>query len=422
MVDFLIAAALAAACLPAAPAPVAPAPTPARPCSWSATPTPPSTSSAPSMRSTASPTGSTSQVRDAFEQSDELVLETLVPEGPARPARQTAAALPRPIGDALGFVPCHHPHGDQRRPVAGHAGRQWRRHGAAPHRRGRRQAGRGPRDARIPARHVHQDAAAPTASPRPRRADASRDQPMDSLSKAMAEMQAAWKRGDQSVFVRMLGQLSAASPDTYRMMFTERNARWADWIAARHADARARCSSRSAPAISPGKDSVLVQLAERGIPSHAGQLTGPKLAFPSARPLGRALPGHGHPWRRGGAILQSENSEMSEQLTLPAEARDRAGKGASRALRRDGRVPAVVYGEKKEPLSIHVEEKLLDQDAFDRPLHELGRDDRLRGQAAPHAAEGRRFPPGHRAGRSMSISCASASTPRSRRGPGALRQ
>src|SRR3569832_1136927 len=50
---------------------------------------------------------------------------------------------------------------------------------------------------------------------------------------------------------------------------------------------------------------------------------------------------------------------MSDQLVLPAEARDRAGKGASRALRRDGRVPAVVYGEKKEPLSIHVEEKLL---------------------------------------------------------------
>ena len=50
---------------------------------------------------------------------------------------------------------------------------------------------------------------------------------------------------------------------------------------------------------------------------------------------------------------------MSEQLTLPAEARERAGKGASRALRREGRVPAVVYGDKKEPLSVHVEEKLL---------------------------------------------------------------
>ena len=50
---------------------------------------------------------------------------------------------------------------------------------------------------------------------------------------------------------------------------------------------------------------------------------------------------------------------MSEQLTLPAETRDRAGKGASRELRNQGRVPAVVYGGNKEPLSIHVEEKLL---------------------------------------------------------------
>jgi large subunit ribosomal protein L25 len=50
---------------------------------------------------------------------------------------------------------------------------------------------------------------------------------------------------------------------------------------------------------------------------------------------------------------------MSEQLTLSAETRDRAGKGASRAMRREGRVPAVVYGNKEEPLAIHVEEKAL---------------------------------------------------------------
>jgi large subunit ribosomal protein L25 len=50
---------------------------------------------------------------------------------------------------------------------------------------------------------------------------------------------------------------------------------------------------------------------------------------------------------------------MSEALTLPAEARDRAGKGASRALRRTGRVPAVIYGGKEEPLAIHVEERAL---------------------------------------------------------------
>ncbi|WBY15703.1 50S ribosomal protein L25/general stress protein Ctc [Erythrobacteraceae bacterium WH01K] len=50
---------------------------------------------------------------------------------------------------------------------------------------------------------------------------------------------------------------------------------------------------------------------------------------------------------------------MSDALNLPAETRERAGKGASRALRREGRVPAVVYGGKEEPTPIHVEEKEL---------------------------------------------------------------
>ncbi len=50
---------------------------------------------------------------------------------------------------------------------------------------------------------------------------------------------------------------------------------------------------------------------------------------------------------------------MSEQLTLAAETREQVGKGASRSLRREGRVPAVIYGDKKEPLSIHLEEKAL---------------------------------------------------------------
>lgn len=50
---------------------------------------------------------------------------------------------------------------------------------------------------------------------------------------------------------------------------------------------------------------------------------------------------------------------MSDALTLPAEARERAGKGASRALRREGRVPAVIYGGNEQPVMIHVEEKEL---------------------------------------------------------------
>ena len=50
---------------------------------------------------------------------------------------------------------------------------------------------------------------------------------------------------------------------------------------------------------------------------------------------------------------------MSDQLELAAETRDRVGKGASRALRRDGRVPAVIYGSNQTPASIHLEEKAL---------------------------------------------------------------
>jgi large subunit ribosomal protein L25 len=50
---------------------------------------------------------------------------------------------------------------------------------------------------------------------------------------------------------------------------------------------------------------------------------------------------------------------MSEALTLPAEARERAGKGASRELRRQGRVPAVIYGGKEGPTAIHIEAKEL---------------------------------------------------------------
>ncbi|MFD1786259.1 50S ribosomal protein L25/general stress protein Ctc [Sphingomonas floccifaciens] len=50
---------------------------------------------------------------------------------------------------------------------------------------------------------------------------------------------------------------------------------------------------------------------------------------------------------------------MSDTLNLSAETRDRAGKGASRALRREGRVPAVIYGLKKDPQSISVNEREL---------------------------------------------------------------
>ena len=46
---------------------------------------------------------------------------------------------------------------------------------------------------------------------------------------------------------------------------------------------------------------------------------------------------------------------MSGVNTMTAEPRDRAGKGAARATRRSGRVPAVIYGDHKDPILVSVE-------------------------------------------------------------------
>lgn len=46
---------------------------------------------------------------------------------------------------------------------------------------------------------------------------------------------------------------------------------------------------------------------------------------------------------------------MSQSVDMNAEVRERAGKGAARAVRRAGRVPGVVYGGKQDPLLVSVD-------------------------------------------------------------------
>ena len=48
---------------------------------------------------------------------------------------------------------------------------------------------------------------------------------------------------------------------------------------------------------------------------------------------------------------------MSDIVTLVAQPRDRAGKGVARATRREGRVPAVIYGGKEPPVMVALELK-----------------------------------------------------------------
>jgi large subunit ribosomal protein L25 len=50
---------------------------------------------------------------------------------------------------------------------------------------------------------------------------------------------------------------------------------------------------------------------------------------------------------------------MAEITTIEAEARERAGKGAARATRRQGKVPAVIYGGKTETTLIALDPKMV---------------------------------------------------------------
>ena len=43
---------------------------------------------------------------------------------------------------------------------------------------------------------------------------------------------------------------------------------------------------------------------------------------------------------------------MSKNYTMTAAVRERAGKGVARSLRRESQVPAVIYGDNKEPVKI----------------------------------------------------------------------
>jgi uncharacterized protein len=204
-------------------------------------------------------------VREAFDRSNELVLETVIPEHP-QPVAFNRAFRPPSVTPSASFL------ATTRMAITA----------------GRSQGMQVDNGADMVLRHVAEAQGKPvegletfefqldmfnrmpSAAPAPRMNPAGQPQaasPMASLSKAMADMQSAWKRGDQSVFVRMLDQLKSASPDSYRMMFTERNTRWADWIRARMQTPGTVFVAVGAGHLA-GQDSLLVRLAERGIASH----------------------------------------------------------------------------------------------------------------------------------------------------------
>ncbi len=52
---------------------------------------------------------------------------------------------------------------------------------------------------------------------------------------------------------------------------------------------------------------------------------------------------------------------MAEATELKAWARPRSGKGGARSVRREGRIPGILYGDKQEPQSIAVDYREINQ-------------------------------------------------------------
>jgi uncharacterized protein YbaP (TraB family) len=203
-------------------------------------------------------------LRKAFEQSDELVLETLLPK--SMPMRAAAVrvdqASVRPSASFLATTKIAISAGQSQGMQVGNGADMVLRHLAEDE--GKSVGGLESLQFqlnmfnRIPA-------AARPATPTKRGA-AQADQAIRDVSRDLAAMQSAWKRGDQSLFANLLTQLRTGSPAMYRTMFTERNARWAEWISGRmQAPGTVFVAVGAGHLIGP--DSLLVRLAERGIAS-----------------------------------------------------------------------------------------------------------------------------------------------------------
>ena len=203
-------------------------------------------------------------VRGAFEQSNELVLETLVPKDPATPLVATRAFAPPSVTRSASFLATTRmaieAGRDQGMQVAKGADMVLR---DTAEQEGKPVAGLETLESQLA---MFAKMPAPPVAAAPRAGDPVDASPTDSMSKTMVDMQAAWKRGDQNVFVRMLDQLRKGAPQTYKMLFTERNARWADWIAGRMQTPGTVFVAVGAGHLA-GKDSLLVRLAEQGIES-----------------------------------------------------------------------------------------------------------------------------------------------------------
>ena len=197
------------------------------------------------------------RVREAFDGSDELVLETIVPDSPAEMVAASAqvseigpngkrslkpfiAQTQQAVGQgrSLGMSVEHGADSVLRR-VAEDSGKP-----VEGLERFEDQLGQ---LANIPAPKSQAAATAPA-------------------SVTLSELLAAWTSGDTGAFSTMLEGFEAKSPVAYRMLIADRNARWGQWIVNR-LDRPGTVFIAVGSGHLAGKDSVQQWLAARGISS-----------------------------------------------------------------------------------------------------------------------------------------------------------
>lgn len=204
-------------------------------------------------------------VKTAFFESDQLMLETLVPE-PGKMAAPIPATAYRAVpkqGPAVTLAPSASSLLASSRTVmdAGHAEGMSTKYGAdAVLREAAERSGKQVGGLESFQFQLNMFSSLPDA-PKAQIADRAS---MQALAQMLRQLEAAWNRGDLDSFAPMLMQMRAQSPETYRTMFVERNARWAGWIANRLKTPGTVFVAVGAGHLS-GPDSVQNQLAAIGV-------------------------------------------------------------------------------------------------------------------------------------------------------------
>ena len=207
----------------------------------------------------------TRSVRAAFDQSDALVLETLVPEDPAELhaalARNALASEPIPGQPVVGSsgAPSFVASAGQAMSAGRAMGMSVDQGADAVLRRAADASGKpveGLESFDFQLRMFGSLSAGPATARHAR----------SNLGGLMGGMQSAWTRGDNADFAAILGNVRVHSPRAYKTLFADRNANWAGWIANRMTQPGTVFVAVGTGHL-VGPDSVQHQLAARGISS-----------------------------------------------------------------------------------------------------------------------------------------------------------